>query len=205
MSTIGNTNTPNGSFNDYLGGLANTLAIQVTMPAGGGTITSVSAYFAGHGGTITARVCIWDSSGNLLAQSSDMSVTAGSGGITGQAFQTGNVGGSSGYLASSGQVLRIGLWVHENQAWEWTENAGGTEYQATDNSNTAPVTPTTFTSVTGTPSIYATYSATTAATARVRRSGGWTASTSFSVRRSGVWVAATSVSVRRSGAWVAAT
>lgn len=198
MATIGNTATPSGSFNDYLGGLANTMAIQVTMPTAG-VITNVTAYVGGHGAAITGRVVIWDSSGNVLAQSGDLTFPQGSGGIGGQGWVTGTVGGANGYSATTNQVLRLGWWVHENEQWEWTEDtlASG-EYQATDNSNTAPVTPTTFTNTNGKPGIYATYST---GLLYVRRGGAWTVCPPLQVRRTGVWTGVTGTFVRRSGAW----
>jgi hypothetical protein len=155
MATVGNTGTPSQTYGQYGLNASNVMAIQVTMPQAG-QITSLSAYFAGKsgGGNITARLCIWDTSGNLLAQTGDMTVGAGSGGIGGQSFHTANL--SSPYNASSGQNLRIGWWRHASQSDEWTENNGGTEYQATDSSNSAPGNET-FSSVSGTPSIYATY------------------------------------------------
>ncbi len=158
MATIGNTATPSFSYNFYATGSSNVLALQITMPTAG-QITSLSAYFSGKSGSITARLCIWDTSGNLLAQTADMAVGAGSGAIGGQAWQTASL--STPYNATGGEVLRIGWWRHSNQSDEWTENSGGTEYQATDSSNTTPPASETFSSVSGSPSIYATYTAST--------------------------------------------
>lgn len=159
MSTIGNTGTPSGSYNWYGVNNSNVMAIQVTMP-GAGVIASLSAYFAAKNGlgNTTACLCIWDTSGNLLARTSTFTLAQGSGALGGQAWQTANL--ITPYVASNGQNLRIGWWRFANGSDEWTENAGGTEYQATDNHNTTPPSAETFASVSGTPSIYATYSPT---------------------------------------------
>lgn len=132
------------------------MAIQVTMPSAG-IIASLSAYFAAQNGAgnTTGCLCIWDTSGNLLARSNTFTLTPGSGAIGGQSWQTQNL--QSNYVASNGQVLKIGWWRFAGGSDEWTENAGGTEYQATDASNTTPPSAETFSSVSGSPGIYATY------------------------------------------------
>ena len=156
MATVGDTSAPGGGYYYYLTNASNVMAIQVTMPQSG-TITALSAYFAGRtgGGSVTARLCIWDTSGNLLAQTGDITVAAGSGTVGGQSWQTGTL--TTPYVAANGQTLRIGWWRRASQSDEWTENTGGTEYQATDSSNTAPPSSESFTSTSGSPGIYAIY------------------------------------------------
>lgn len=161
MATIGNTGSPSGNYSSYGLNASNAMAIQVTMPQAG-LITSISAYFAawnGHGNT-TAYLCIWDSSGNLLARSNGFTITPGTGAQGGQSLQTQNL--TSNYQASNGQVLKIGWWRFASGSDEWTETPGGTEYQnplGGDGNSTSPPNET-FHSATGSPQIYATYTPT---------------------------------------------
>lgn len=156
LTNIGNTATPSNSYNWYGVNASNVMAIKVTMPQAA-VITSLSAYFAAKNGlgSTTAALCIWDSSGNLLAQTATFALAAGSGAIGGQSWQTQAL--TSNYLASNGQVLYIGWWRFAGGSDEWTEDASSTEYQATDASNSAPPGSETFASVGGKPGIYATY------------------------------------------------
>jgi hypothetical protein len=198
MATIGNTATPTQFFSFYTNNASDTLAIQVTMPTAG-LLTSVSAYFAGHGMTITARVCVWNSSRVLVAQSADLSVGSGGGGLGGQFFNTGTL--TSGYSAANGEVLYLGFWRHASQTHEWTEQNGGTEYQYTSLSNVSP--PSGFgawNATSGTPSIYATYTA-GGGTQKVfiRRVGAW-AWHPFHPRRSSAWANANNY-IRRGASW----
>ena len=153
MATIGNTGTPNQTFAYYGTNSSNVMAIQVTMPSAG-LITAITGYFKGHGASINAQLCVWNSSGTLLANSGTVAVGSGSGGVSGQGFQTGSVS----LTVTNGQVLRIGWWRQANQSDEWTEQNAGTEYQATQASNSG-ASNVTFSSTGGTPSIYATYTA----------------------------------------------
>ena len=199
MSTIGNTGTPYQRFAYYLNNVTDTMAIQVTMPVAG-TITSVSAYFAGHGQTITARTCVWNASRVLVAQSADLSVGSGTGGLGGQSFQTGTM--TSAYAAANGEVLYIGFWRHANQSHEWTEQNGSTEFQYASLSNTNPPSGQTWGTASGNPSFYATYTTGGGGPALVslRRSGAW-GTHPFQLRRSGAWATPHSY-IRRGGVWV---
>jgi len=159
MATVGYTTTPSGSYNNYQVNINNLLVSKVTMPQAG-QITSISCYIAAHvgSGNTTARFCVWDSNGNLLAQSADITLTPGTGSIGGQSWVTANL--TSAYNASNGQVLFIGAWRHWNQSHEWTEDSNANvEYSVTggDGSNTVPPASESFTSAGGNPGIYATY------------------------------------------------
>lgn len=88
MATLGNSTTPTYGYDSYQSS-ANQAAQLYTMPSPGGTITSVSFYGAADGSNHnTAYGCIWDSSGNLLAQGSGVNTTGGSPSAGGQAWQT---------------------------------------------------------------------------------------------------------------------
>lgn len=191
MSTLGNTGTPSQTFSFYGSNVSNNLGIAVTMPSPGGTITDLSAYFAGHGGTITARLCVWDTSGNLLAQTGDISVGAGTGGAGGQSFHSASL--TSSYFVPSGTQVVIGFWRHANQSDEWTEQNGGTEYQATQGSNSAPSN-VSWSTTGGQPSIYATYTALAAPTISSVSPSPATRGASVTINGSG-FAHATSVSI----------
>jgi IPT/TIG domain-containing protein len=154
MATVGNTGTPNQTFAFYGFNGSNLLAIKITMPQSG-LITAVTCYMAGHGQTINPRMCVWNASGTLVAESNALTVGAGSGSTGGQSFHTGTL--TSSYVAHSGEVLYIGFWRPANQSDEWTEQNGGTEYQKTDSSNsTVPNVPS-WNTTSGQPAFYATY------------------------------------------------
>ena len=199
MATIGYTTTPSAVYGSYQLNTNNTLVAKVTMPQAG-RITSITCYVAAHvgSGNTTARFCVWDSSGNLLAQSGDITLTPGNGLRGGQSYHTANL--TTPYVAANGQVLFIGVWRHWNQSHEWTEDSNANvEYSMTggDGSNTVPPASETFTSANGNPGIYATY---TPLLLKIRRSNSWT-SPIIKLRRSGNWTTPP-VYIRRSGAWV---
>lgn len=152
MPTVGNTNLPNGSWWFYGSGNSNMLAIKLTMPETG-LITSITGYFAGHGQTINPRMVIWDTSGNVLAQSGQLTVGSGGASIDSQGWQTGSVS----LVLTGGTQFYIGFWRPSNQSQEWTENNSGTEYQFTDSSNSTVPHISSWNSTSGTPSFYATY------------------------------------------------
>lgn len=164
-----------------------------SMPEAG-RITSVACFFGGHTAATNARLVLWDSSGNILAQTATFSVAQGSGGSGGQSWQTQSL--TSPVLAASGAAYYIGFWRDPAKDAEWSINtASGTWY---DNTNTSgsPGAFTGLTSNSGSVGAYATY-----VPLRVwaRRSGAWVAAFE-KVQRSGVRTDAPT-RARRSGAW----
>lgn len=120
----------------------------------GGTVTDINVNFAGHGGTINARLCIWDHSGVLLQQTGDISVASGSGTIGGQAWHT--VSGLSWTIPADATGLYIGFWRTATQSNEFTLTASGTTVRQTNTSGS----PNNFSSpgsITGKMGAYVTY------------------------------------------------
>ena len=160
MATVGNTIVPFQTFGFYGLNSSNILAIKASMPANG-TITNVNCYMAGHGATIHPIFCIWSSAGVLLAQTAQLTVGAGTGGLSGQSFQAGSGPALLTPLyVNAGTDIYIGFWRPASESDEWTEQNGGTEYQFYDGNNGGPGSPGAgWVSVGGTPSFYATYTA----------------------------------------------
>lgn len=159
MSTVGNTSITMQTYSFYGINVSNVLAAKIVMPEPG-IITDLSQYYSAksgiNGGSTTSRLCIWRfSDGVLLAQTADIVVGAGTGGIGGQSTRSGAL--TSPYTAQSGEELLIGLWRRAGHSHEWTEQNGGTQYQATDSSNTVPNSSESFSSTSGTLLCYATY------------------------------------------------
>lgn len=135
----------------------------VTMPATG-DITSISCYFSGHSDSPTYRLVIWDSSGNILAQTTTFTASAGSGATAGQAWQTQSLG--SPLHVVSGTQIRIGWWRCPGTGagtcdTEWSFTGSGTHDTKTDTSGS----PGSFTgpgSNSGQVGAYATYTPTVA-------------------------------------------
>lgn len=101
---------------------------QVSYNAGtfpGGTIQSISCYLGGHSGAVNAKLCVWDTSGNLLAASSLFSAAAGSGANGGQTWYTQTLASP---LALSSQAIYIGWWRDSAGQNEWSFASGSTQY-----------------------------------------------------------------------------
>jgi hypothetical protein len=160
VATFGyHPNPPTGSYNFYGSNVNNTLVSRETMPGTGGLITSLQIYAAARNGAgnTTARFCVWDSGGNILAQSGDITLTPGSGGTSGQSYVSGTLGGG-GLKVNGGTVIFIGMWRHASQSHEWTEDSNAnTEYSSTDSNNVTPPSHSSFSSAGGHPGIQATY------------------------------------------------
>lgn len=126
MATAGRTVTTGNNFWQQNTGSDNQQGMLFTMPENG-LITGASVYVSGNGGTITGQLCLWDASGNLLAQTGNITFSSGSTGINAQAWQTANF--STAYLATGGTNYIVGFWRASastaNFSWE---NSGGTIY-----------------------------------------------------------------------------
>ena len=66
MATVGYTTTPTYGYFSEGSGIGNQVGCAFTMPSGG-LITAISCYAATYANSETPNLCIWDSSGNLLA------------------------------------------------------------------------------------------------------------------------------------------
>ncbi len=90
------------------------------VPAG--VISALDVYMAGNGGTCRTILCLWDSSGNLLAQSAQFTAAAGSGGVNGQALQRATL--TTPYRASTTADYYVGFWRNGSDGAEWSYQSG---------------------------------------------------------------------------------
>jgi hypothetical protein len=85
-------------------------------------VQTLSVYMASHGAGVSTRLCMWDSSGNLLAQSGAFTPAVGTGAPGGQFLQTQTIPDT---VLQSGQQVFIGFWRAPAGAAEWgVANAG---------------------------------------------------------------------------------
>ena len=186
-----------GSFNSFsFSGLNNLNQVGTSlqsMPATG-TIYSVSAYFGGDGASVTAQRLIWDSSGNILAQTASFSAPSGSHSSGGQSLQTQNLSTPL-YLASGTQVY-IGFWRAPSGGAVWSFNTASGTWNDDTNTSGSPGSFTGLTSNTGQLQALATY-VPEAINVKV---GGVMVPKRLLVKPAGVMVAKP-VNVRVGGAW----
>lgn len=164
-----------------------------SMPEAG-RITSISCFFGGHTAAVTARMVLWDSGGNIVAQSSSFSAAKGSGASGGQSWITQTI---PDVLAASGASYYIGFWRDPAGDAEWSISTGSGTWLDNTNTSGSPGAFTGLTSNGGSIGAYATY---VPLRCYVRRGGVWVAAFPR-VRRGGAWVSPP-VYVRRGGAWV---
>ena len=123
MPTVGRTTTTGNTNWNQNTGSCNQEALKVTMPEAG-LIQTLHVYFSGNGATLTGQLVLWNSSGAIVAQTGNITISSGTTGINGQAWQVANL--ITPYMASSGQVLYIGFWrdpaATANYSWI---NSGG--------------------------------------------------------------------------------
>ena len=116
-TTSGNTTVVSnqGSNNQY--------GFLVTgVPAG--IVTALDVYMAGSGGTCRTILCLWNSSGTLLAQTAQFTAGAGSGGVNGQSLQHQAL---TSPLVIAGGSYYVGFWRNPADGAEWSYlNSGGT-------------------------------------------------------------------------------
>lgn len=151
MATIGNTNKQ--TWGQVWTGLnsQNQVAARITMPSAG-TITRLGAWLAGKDTGATVRLCVWNSSGTLLAQTNTFTAT-------GRPFGTGNSDNYERDLqtpldVNSGQVLYVGFSANAADSRQWGIASSGTHYRDTD---TTPPGDASFASNSGTIGAYAIY------------------------------------------------
>lgn len=197
MSTVGNTTNP--TFGFVFTGTNNEMGERFTMPSPGGLITNLHGYFSvNSGGPVTGYLCLWDASGNLLADTA-VSVANGTQSAGGQTWHTAALA-SSVYVAS-GATIYLGFWVPKSNGLIFsTYSTSSTEYWNGSFATGGP-------GALGTTSTghhdFGAYADYTPSVAHVRRSGAWVSGPPY-VHRSGVETSAVAY-VRRSGAWVAGT
>jgi hypothetical protein len=201
MAIVGSTSNPNGgNFNFSGSNTLNQCGSIVTMPTAG-RIYDLGVYVAGDGSSTPMILCLWDVSGNLLAQTGSFTCPSGSHTVLGQSWQVQNL--VTPYQATNGQQLYIGFWRTAANSDIFTVNSAGT-FTSNTNLTGSPgaLTLSNPFGVNHSMGVYGDYYPTVA---RVRRSGLWVVGAPDAVQRSGVKTAASRVAVRRTGAWVDAT
>jgi hypothetical protein len=199
MAILGDNATPGAGFwSDVTGNKQYWTTNQWAMPAGGGIVTDINVYCAGFGGAVTGQLLIWDSSGNIIWQSGNLTLPGGSATIHGQSWVHASI--PSVYLPAANYVL--GFWSSGNVVWTFEGTGGATGRSGLASPGTATGGGDEYSGAGyGRLGAYVVY--TPGGIMRVRRGGSWTTAQVF-VRRSGAWVPAT-VFVRRGGVWVPAT
>lgn len=133
MSILGNSTTPTFGYDQFMA-TANQAAQLYTMPAGGGLITDVTFYGSGNGASSnTAYGCIWDSSGNLLAQGSGVVTTGGATGGGNQAWHTDTL--TTPLFVAGGISIYIG-WQRSTATtfdWSWANDGAAVAYRTAGN------------------------------------------------------------------------
>lgn len=180
----------------------NQQAFLANVPAGTVVVSSLSCYFSGDTAPLGAQLCIWDSTGTLLASTPKFNAPTGTQTTGGQSWQTQSLSGTID-LTGRTQVY-LGWWRDPASGNNciFSYASGSSVYSTTANSTSAGNLGTTSAGP-GAIGAYATYTTTTVPqNVYVRRSGAWTVATP-GLRRSGAWTVPTTlqVYVRRSGAW----
>jgi len=158
MATLGNSTTPTFGF-DAFNSTANQAGELYTVPAGGGTFTSVSFYGSGDGATtVKAYGCLWDSSGNLLAAGSGINTSGGSQTAGGQAWHTDTL--TSPVSIAGGTQIFIGWWRQASTGtfdWSFAGDGSTAVHYHTDSLTAPGHTGTSVTVQNGSIGAYATY------------------------------------------------
>ncbi len=90
------------------------------VPAG--VISALDVYLAGSsGGTCRTILCLWNSSGTLLAQTAQFTAGAGAGGVNGQAFQRAVL--TAPLVVAAGNYY-VGFWRNGADSAEWSYQSG---------------------------------------------------------------------------------
>lgn len=162
MATLGKSTTPNSGTHGWINSNSKQVAMLFTVPAGGGTFTSVSFWAAtATSGNIWG--VIWDSSGNVLANGVGVATTGGAShnpgpGGDGQ-FHTDTF--TTPKFIPGGTQIYIGWQNNDSVSTFWAYNGGDHSPDAEQRSIT-PGSPTSFSghsteSPAGAVAAYATY------------------------------------------------
>src|SRR6185312_14585365 len=120
MPNAGRTTTSGNTTVVQNSGSNNQYGYAISMPATG-LVQFLDVYMAGSGGTCRTRLCLWNSSGTLLASTAQFTAGAGSGGVNGQSFQRRAL--SSSVVISPGTYY-VGFWRNGSDTAEWSYNSG---------------------------------------------------------------------------------
>lgn len=121
MSTnYGRTTTSGNNFVVQNTGSNNQYGCLVaSVPAG--IVTALDVYMDGSGGTCRTILCLWNSSGTLLAQTAQFTASAGSGGVNGQTLHHATL--TAPLLISAGSYY-VGFWRNPADSAEWSYQSG---------------------------------------------------------------------------------
>jgi hypothetical protein len=198
MATLGSTSHVSDTADATTGSAKSQVATPLTFPSGGGTITFVSVYMAGYGGSCSTRCAVWNTSGTSLEESSTFTATS-------RTFANGN---SDHYnkampvpvVVASGATVWAGfLRTTSDDGFQWDKDDGSGKTTKFGSGLTGNMTSIS-TDSNSKPNVYLTYE--TVPQLYVRRSGAWTRVDDLYVRRSGAWDSVgPEMYIRRSGAW----
>lgn len=120
MAILGNESTPGSGtwFDEFTD--KQFWSGPYSMPTGGGIVSDVYVYCAGLNAATTGQLVVWGASGNILWQSGNITLPAGSDTIGGQGWV--HVGGLS-VIVPAGNVY-LGFWSSGNVVWTF-EGSGG--------------------------------------------------------------------------------
>jgi len=194
MPTAGYSGPFDSWFISFANGTPNQYATRVVLPEAG-TISDLSAYFAGDSGAVNAALCLWAANGTLLRQSAQFSAAAGGNAFNTQAWHTRPI---TSYSAAAGTELYVGFWRDPNGRVQLSYKAGsGTAIRDNPTKN-APSNLTTA-AIAESGGAYVTYTTTGTTNVFVRVANAWDGK-GIAVQQNGVKRAARAY-VRAGGAW----
>lgn len=201
MAQVGNSTTPTHNwFEQGVNTPPNQVATSYTMPAGGGTVTQLFAYYGlVAGGGATAFNCMWNSSGTLLSFWSG-AVALGSASAGGQAWNGGNT--NAPVFVAGGTTIWLGFAVQQANGFFTSDESSGSSSWDTVAPGSAPGSFTS-TSSTGHNAIgsYAVY---TPGEMWIWNGSAWVGNT-VQVWNGSAWASPTGIFVWNGSAWVNAT
>src|SRR5690242_16379922 len=108
------TSIQNSGSNNQYGSLVS------SVPAG--VISALDVYMDGNGGTCRTILCLWSSTGVLLAQTAQFTASAGSGGLSGDTLHRAVL--TTPYRASATASYYVGFWRNPADGAEWSYLSG---------------------------------------------------------------------------------
>lgn len=195
-STLGSTSHVSDTADATTGTTKSQVATPLTFPAGGGTVTFVSVYMAGYGGTCSTQCSLWNTSGTQLANSASFTATS-------RTFANGN---SDHYNKAVSEVVGSGATVWAGflrttsaDGFQWDKDDGSGKTTKFGSGLTGSMTSIT-TDSDSKPNVYITYE--TVPEVYIKRAGAWVQTTEVAVRRASAWVdVGPEVYVKRAGVW----
>jgi hypothetical protein len=191
---LGASGTPTGW---VMPGSAFGFGSKYTMPAHGGVVTAVSAFFdTWNGSGAHGWLCVWDgNTGALLISVQQGIISNGTETAGGQQWWTQNV--TPGKFIAGGASLWIGGYCDQNTLFGTGSGTAGQSSYFGGMPNTGPVAVSSITATGNGPALaYITY--TPGGVAHVRRTS-WSAGGLVQARRAGAWNANSGFGVRRNG------